>query len=318
MKLVVQIPCYNEEEFLAAALNDIPEHIAGISEIGIVVIDDGSADRTAEVAAAHPRVSKVVKLPYHQGLAVAFRVGIEASLGLAADIIVNTDADNQYPGRLIPDLIKPILEKRSEFVVGARDMDAIGHFSYLKKLAQKAGSRVVSFICSQPIPDATSGFRAFSRSAALWIDVIASNYTYTLETLVRLSSHKIRISHIPITVNPPIRRSRLMGTSLEYVAKSTLDILTLVYIYSPLKVFISLAALFCLPGLLLTGRFLYFYISLTVLQNIPTGYGQSLTAGVGLLIIGFFMLMMGITSNLIHTNRKLLERLLVLQKKDCA
>ena len=316
MKLVVQIPCFNEEEFLAAAINDVPESIDGVDEILIIVIDDGSADRTAEVAAKHPRVTKVVKLPYHQGLAVAFRTGIEAALGLAADIIVNTDADNQYPGRLIPDLIKPILEKRCEFVVGARNMDAIEHFSYLKKFGQKAGSRVVSFICAQPIPDATSGFRAFSRSAALWIDVIASNYTYTLETLVRLSSHKVRISSIPITVNPPIRKSRLMGNSLEYVAKSAVDILTLVYIYSPLKVFISLTALFCLPGLFLTGRFLYSYIYLTVCRNLPTGYEQSLTIGVGLLIIGFFMLLMGITSSLIHTNRKLLERLLLLQRKD--
>ncbi len=316
MKLVVQIPCYNEEEFLAAAINDIPEKIAGITEIGIVVIDDGSADRTAEVARAHPRVAKVVQLPYHQGLAVGFRAGIEASLGLGADIIVNTDADNQYPGRYIPELIKPILEKQAEFVVGARNIDDIEHFSYPKKLAQRAGSRVISFICSQPVPDATSGFRAFSRSAALWIDVIASNYTYTLETLVRLSSHKVRLAHIPITVNPPIRKSRLMGNSLEYIAKSTLDILTLVYIYSPLKVFISLAAFFCLPGLFLTGRFVYYYITLTVERNIATGYVQSLTIGVGLLIIGFFMLLMGITSNLIHTNRKLLERLLLLQQKD--
>lgn len=316
MKLVVQIPCYNEEEFLAAAINDVPERIAGVDEILILVVDDGSEDKTAEVAAAHPRVAKVVKLPYHQGLAVAFRLGIEASLGLSADIIVNTDADSQYPGRHIAELVKPILEKRAEFVVGARNMDAIAHFSYLKKLAQKAGSRVVSFICAQPIPDATSGFRAFSRSAALWIDVIASSYTYTLETLVRLSSHKVRISHIPITVNPPTRKSRLMGNSLEYIAKSAVDILTLVYIYSPLKVFISLSAFFCLPGLFLTGRFLYYYIYLTVYRNIPTGYEQSLTVGVGLLIIGFFMLLMGITSNLIHTNRKLLERLLLLQQKD--
>lgn len=316
MKLVVQIPCYNEEEFLSAALNDVPASIPGVTSISIVVIDDGSADRTAEIARAHPRVAKVVSLPYHQGLAAAFRAGIETSLGLGADIIVNTDADNQYPGRLIPELIKPILENRAEFVVGARDMDAIPHFSYAKKLAQKAGSRVISFICSQNIPDATSGFRAFSRSAALWIDVIASNYTYTLETLVRLSSHRVRTAHIPITVNPPIRKSRLMGNSLEYIAKSARDILTLVYIYSPLKVFIALAVLFCLPGLFLTGRFLYFYITMTVLRNIPTGYEQSLTVGVGLLIIGFFMLMMGVTSSLIHTNRKLLERLLLQQQKN--
>ncbi len=315
MKLAVQIPCYNEEQFLASAIDGVPASIEGVSSISIVVIDDGSEDRTAEIAAAHPRVTQVVRLPYHQGLAAAFRAGIDASLALGADIIVNTDADNQYPGRQIPALIKPIMEKRAEFVVGARNMDYIPHFSWAKKVAQRAGSRVVSFICGQPVPDATSGFRAFSRGAALWVDVIASSYTYTLETLVRLSSHKIRMAHIPITVNPPIRKSRLMGNSLEYIARSALDIMTLVYIYSPLKVFIALAALFCLPGLFLTGRFLYYYVTLTVMRTIPTGFEQSLTIGVGLLIIGFFMMLMGITSNLIHTNRKLLERLLLAQQK---
>ncbi|MEK7721816.1 MAG: glycosyltransferase family 2 protein, partial [Elusimicrobiota bacterium] len=144
MKLVVQIPCYNEEEFLVAAINDIPEHIAGVSGIAIVVIDDGSEDRTAEVAEAHPRVSKVVKLPCHQGLAVAFRAGIETALNLSADIIVNTDADNQYPGAEISGLIKPILENKADFVIGYRDIKNIKHFSYWKKIAQKAGSRVVS------------------------------------------------------------------------------------------------------------------------------------------------------------------------------
>ncbi|MDD2804842.1 MAG: glycosyltransferase family 2 protein [Elusimicrobiales bacterium] len=316
MKLVVQIPCYNEEEFLPSALNDLPERIEGVDEIAVIVIDDGSADRTAEVAKAHPRVAKVVRLPYHQGLAAAFRAGVDAALSLKADIIVNTDADNQYPGRFIPSLIRPILDNRADFVVGARQMDEIKHFSYWKKVFQKAGSAVISFICGSEIPDATSGFRAFSRGAALWIDVIASNYTYTLETLVRLSSHRVRMAHVPITVNPPARSSRLMGTTLEYVLRSTRDILTLIYIYSPLRVFIWLAVLFGIPGLVLTGRFLYYYVTLTVLRDLPTGFEQSLTVGVGLLIISFFTLLMGITSNLIHTNRKLLERLVILHSKD--
>lgn len=316
MKLVVQIPCYNEEQFLADALNDVPQRIDGVDSIEIVVMDDGSTDGTAALAEKHPRVKKVVRLPYHQGLAAAFRAGIDASLALGADIIVNTDADNQYPGRQIPALIKPILDKRAEFVVGARNMDDIPHFSWAKKQAQRLGSRVVSFICAQPVPDATSGFRAFSRDAALWVDVIASNYTYTLETLVRLSSHKIRMTHIPIAVNPPIRKSRLMGSSVEYIARSSVDIMTLLYIYSPLKVFITLAALFFVPGLFLTARFLYYYWTLTVLRHLPAGYEQSLTIGVGLLTLGFFMIMMGVTSNLIHTNRKLLERLLLAQQKN--
>ena len=316
MKLVVQIPCFNEEAFLPAALADIPESIAGIDEISIIVIDDGSSDGTAKAAKAHPRVARVVSLPYHQGLAAGFRAGVDAALAMGADIIVNTDADNQYPGRLIPSLVKPILEHRAEFVVGARQMEEIKHFSYLKKLGQKAGSKVISFICGSEIPDATSGFRAFSRDAALWIDVIASNYTYTLETLVRLSSHKVRMAHVPISVNPPTRSSRLMGNTSEYIFRSARDILTLVFIYSPLRVFVWLAVITGLPGLFLTGRFLYFYLVMTVFRNIPTGYVQSLTIGVGLLTISFFLLLMGVTSNLIHTNRELLERLLILQRKD--
>lgn len=316
MKLVVQIPCYNEEEFLPAALADIPERIDGIDEIAVIVIDDGSSDGTAAVAKAHPRVAKVVGLPYHQGLAAGFRAGVDAALSMGADIIVNTDADNQYPGRLIPELLRPILERRAEFVVGARQMDEIKHFSYLKKLGQKAGSRVISFICGSEIPDATSGFRAFSRDAALWIDVIASNYTYTLETLVRLSSHRVRMAHVPISVNPPTRSSRLMGNTSEYIFRSARDILTLVFIYSPLRVFVWLAALAGLPGLYLTARFVYYYLVLTVGRGQQSGYTQSLIIGVGLLTISFFLLLMGVTSNLIHTNRGLLERLLILQRKD--
>ncbi|MBU2574018.1 MAG: glycosyltransferase family 2 protein [Elusimicrobia bacterium] len=315
MKLVVQIPCYNEEEFLAAAVNDIPERIEGVSSIDIIVIDDGSSDRTVEAAQAHPRVTKVVKLPYHQGLAAAFRAGIETAIGMSADIVVNTDADNQYPGKEIPALIKPILEHRAEFVIGCRDIDRIEHFSGFKKLAQKAGSRVVSYICGRQIPDVTSGFRAFNRSCALWIDVIASSYTYTLETLVRLSSQKVRMTHITITTNPPVRSSRLMGSTFEYIVRSVADILTLLYIYSPLRVFIFLAAFFGFPGVFLIARFVYYYFVRTVGMHIPSGYEQSLTLGVGLLIIGFFMLLMGVISNLIHTNRKILERILFCVKK---
>lgn len=309
MKLIVQIPCYNEEEFLPAAIGAVPEKIEGVNAIEIIVIDDGSEDRTAEVARKHPRVSKVIQLPYHQGLAAAFQAGIEAALDMSADIVVNTDADNQYPGKDIPALIRPILEHKAEFVIGCRDMDRIEHFSCFKKFAQKMGSRVVSYICGQRIPDVTSGFRAFNRGCALWIDVIASNYTYTLETLVRLSSQKVRMAHITITPNPPVRRSRLMGSTSEYIFRSLADIMTLLYIYSPLRLFIALAALSGLPGLFLIGRFIYYYY-IAMLMNVPSGYEQSLTLGVGLVVIGFFLLLMGIISNLIHTNRKILERVL--------
>ncbi len=316
MKLVIQIPCYNEAEHLAQALDALPKKLDGVDSIEALVIDDGSADATAETARRHPAVKKVVSLPSHQGLAAAFRAGIDAALAMGADIIVNTDADNQYPADRIADLVRPIVERRAEFVIGCRDIEAIEHFSWTKKLAQRAGSRVVSAICRQDVPDVTSGFRAFSRGAALWLDVIVSEYTYTLETLIRLASQRVRIAVIEVKANPPVRPSRLMKSSVEYVLRSARDILTLYYVYSPLRLFLFFAALFGLPGLALVLRFLYYYVTLSVMQNVPTGYIQSLTLGTALLIIGVFTLLMGVLANLIHTNRKILERVLFQQKHE--
>jgi len=313
MKLVIQIPCYNEEEHLAGTLDALPRKIAGVDSIAVLVVDDGSSDRTAEVARAHPAVAGVVRLPFHQGLASAFKAGIEASLALSADIIVNTDADNQYPAARIPDLIRPILDGKAEFVIGCRNIEGISHFSFWKKIAQRLGSRVVSAICRQRVPDVTSGFRAFSRNSALWLDVIASDYTYTLETLIRLATRKVHIAVLEIEVNPPVRTSRLMKSSVEYIFRSAGDILTLFYIYSPLKLFLSFAVLFMVPGAILVLRFLYYYVALSVMRGLPTGYEQSLTLGTAFLIIGIFMLLMGVLSNLIYTNRKILEKLVFLQ-----
>ena len=316
MKLVIQIPCYNEAEHLAQALDALPKKLDGVDSIEALVIDDGSADATAETARRHPAVKKVVTLPSHQGLAAAFRAGIDAALGMGADIIVNTDADNQYPAERIADLVRPIIERRAEFVIGCRDIEAIEHFSWTKKLAQRAGSRVVSAICRQDVPDVTSGFRAFSRESALWLDVIVSEYTYTLETLIRLASQRVRIAVIEVKANPPVRPSRLMKSSVEYVLRSARDILTLYYVYSPLRLFLFFAVLFGLPGLALVLRFLYYYVTLSVMQNVPTGYIQSLTLGTALLIIGVFTLLMGVLANLTHTNRKILERVLFQQKHE--
>ena len=315
MKLVIQIPCYNEEEYLSRALDALPKKIDGVDSIETLVIDDGSSDRTSEVARAHPAVARVVTLPYHQGLASAFKAGIEAALQMSADIIVNTDADNQYPADRIHDLILPILTGKADFVIGCRNIDGIPHFSYWKKVAQHAGSRVVSAICRKDIPDVTSGFRAFSRSSALWLDVIASSYTYTLESLVRLASQRVRMGVIEVTVNPPVRPSRLMNSSVEYIFRSARDILTLFYIYSPLKLFVFFSFVFGLPGVFLILRFLYFYVTRTIIQGITTGYIQSLTLGTALLIIGIVTLLMGVLSNLIYTNRKILERILFQQQR---
>lgn len=316
MKLVIQIPCYNEAEHLARALDALPKNIDGVDSIEALVIDDGSSDATAETARRHPAVKKVVSLPSHQGLASAFRAGIDAALAMGADIIVNTDADNQYPAARISDLVRPILECRAEFVIGCRDIEAVEHFSWTKKLAQRAGSRVVSAICRQDVPDVTSGFRAFSRGAALWLDIIVSEYTYTLETLIRLASQRVRIAVIEVKANPPVRPSRLMKSSVEYVLRSARDILTLYYVYSPLRLFLFFALLFGLPGLVLVLRFLYYFVTLSVLQNVHTGYIQSLTLGTALLIIGVFTLLMGVLANLTHTNRKILERVLFQQKNE--
>lgn len=316
MKLVIQIPCYNEEEHLAGALAALPRKIDGVDSIEVLIIDDGSADATFETARRHPGVSKVIRLPSHQGLAAAFTAGIEAALEMSADIIVNTDADNQYPASRIPDLIRPIVEGKAEFVIGCRNIEGIAHFSHWKKLAQRAGSKVVSAICRQSVPDVTSGFRAFSRNAALWLDVIGSNYTYTLETLIRLASRKVRLAVIEVEVNPPVRTSRLMKSNLDYILRSIRDILTLFYIYSPLKLFVFFAVVFALPGLFLVLRFLYFYVVLTLMQGQTTGYMQSLTIGTALLITSIIMLLMGVVANLIYINRKIMEKILYQGQKN--
>jgi glycosyltransferase involved in cell wall biosynthesis len=314
MKIVIQIPCYNEERHIAAALDALPRALPGAEAVEALVIDDGSEDRTAEVAKAHPLVKRVVRLPHHQGLASAFKAGIEAALEMGADVIVNTDADNQYPASRIQDLVRPILEGRADFAIGCRHIEAIQHFPLWKKFAQRLGSRVVSAICGRQVPDVTSGFRAFSRGAALWLDVIVSEYTYTLETLIRLASRKTRMSVIEVEANPPVRSSRLMKSNLEYIIRSLGDILALFYIYSPLKLFVPLSVLFLAPGLFLCGRFLYYYALLAFFGQGSAGYIQSLTIGTGLLVIGIFILLMGVVSHLIQTNRRLLEKILVQQQ----
>lgn len=315
MKIVIQIPCYNEAEFIGAAVDALPREVPGADSVEVLVIDDGSSDGTAEAARRHPRVTKVLELPSHQGLAAAFKAGLEEALRMSADVIVNTDADNQYPAGRIADLVKPVLERRAEFVIGCRDMDAIAHFSSSKKFLQRMGSKVVSVICGRDIPDVTSGFRAFGRDAALWVDVIASRYTYTLETLVRLAARGVNMEVVTVRTNPPVRESRLMKSSSEYVMRSVLDILRLFYIYSPLKLFFSCAAAFLLPGLLLLARFFYHYVELSVMRGLPSGYTESLTVGTGLVIIGVFMLLMGVISDLIHANRKMLEAIAFRQRR---
>jgi len=317
LKLVIQIPCYNEEDNLTKTIGELPRAIDKIDSIEVIIIDDGSEDKTAEIAAAHPRVSKVVRLGAHKGLATAFKKGVRTALEMGADIIVNTDADGQYPADRISDLVNPIVTGKTEFVIGCRNMDRIKHFSFWKKMAQKMGSCVVSAICGEKIPDVTSGFRAFSRNAAMRINLVVSSYTYTLETLIQLASLNFKIFPVFIDVNPPVRPSRLMKSSLDYIWKASLNIAALFCVYSPHKLFKFLTFLFGLPGLLLIIRFLYYYITRTVLRSVPTGCVQSLTIGVGLFTISFFIFLIGIIAGLISTNRKMIEETLYrLEKGD--
>ena len=310
LKLVIQIPCYNEEDNLTKTIDKLPRSVNGIAFIEIIVVDDGSADRTVAIASGHPRVAKVVRLSAHRGLAAAFKEGIRVAINMGADIIVNTDADGQYPADRIADIAAPIIAGKTEFVIGCRNMDRIKHFSFWKKKAQKIGSRVVSIICGEKIPDVTSGFRAFSRNAAMRINLVVSSYTYTLETLIQLASLNFKITPVFIDVNPPVRPSRLMKSSLDYIWRAGLNIATLFCVYSPYKLFKFFTVFFGLPGLFLVIRFLYYYITRTVLQSVPTGYEQSLTIGVGLFTISFFIFLIGIIAGLISTNRKTIEELL--------
>ena len=235
MKLIVQIPCLNEAETLPQTVADIPHHMSGVDEIELLVIDDGSTDRTIEVAQS-VGVEHIVSHPGNKGLAAAFQTGLDTCLQLGADIIVNTDGDNQYPGRYIPDLIAPILRGEADIVVADRQTDKIEHFSPTKRLLQRLGSAIVRYVSDTSVPDAPSGFRAFSREAALRLNVL-TGYTYTLETLIQAGKKKLTVAHIPITTNPQLRESRLIRNIGMYVTLSARTIVRLFALYEPLRAF---------------------------------------------------------------------------------
>lgn len=300
MKLVIQIPCYNEAPTLSITLDDLPKQIDGIDIIEILIIDDGSTDDTVARAKQYG-INHIVSHTKNFGLARAFMTGIHASLKLGADIIVNTDADNQYNGEDIRKLIEPILKNQAEIVIGARPINKIESFSAIKKILQKIGSWSVRLLSGTSIADAPSGFRAFSRDAALQINVF-NKYTYTLETLIQAGIKDIPIVSVPIRVNKELRPSKLIKSIPRYINRSIVTILRIFIIYKPLRFFGLVSLVSILLGLVLGIRYLYFY-------SIGNGSGhiQSLIVMVVLMLLGFLLMVIGFLGDAISVNRKILE-----------
>ena len=300
MKLIIQIPCYNEAETLEIALNALPKQIAGVDEIEYLIINDGSSDDTEKVALEWG-VNYIVHFKRNLGLAKGFLAGIDLALRHGADIIVNTDADNQYCADDIEKLILPILEKKADIVIGERPIEEIEEFSWIKKKLQRFGSFVVRVASKTDIPDAPSGFRAYSRKAAMRVNV-HNEYTYTLETIVQAGRNKMAITSVPVSTNPELRKSRLMSSIGSYIKKSMLTILRAVLMYKPLQVFTLLGAVSMAGGIAIGIRFLCFYF-----QGNGGGHTQSLILAAMLIIIGSQTFVAGMQADIISANRKLLE-----------
>lgn len=302
LKLIIQIPCYNEGETLAIALSALPRHVAGFDSVEWLIIDDGSKDNTVEVAKANG-VDHIVKHTTNKGLAHAFMSGIDACLKFGADVIVNTDADNQYHAGDIPKLVDPILKNNAEFVIGARPIQTIEHFSPIKKLLQKVGSLVVRIASKTNIPDAPSGFRAISRETAQKL-IVFNDYTYTLETIIQAGQKNISITSVPIRVNEDLRPSRLVKSIPSYIKRSIITIIRIFVIYRPFRFFATIGMILFIFGFLIGFRFLLKYLSGDGSGNI-----QSLILSSILLGMGFQTILIAFVADLLSANRKLLEDL---------
>lgn len=302
IKLIIQIPCYNEESTLGTTLSELPRQIPGVSKVEWLIVDDGSTDKTVEVAKAYD-VDHIVKLPCNRGLAKAFAAGLEASLKAGADIIVNTDADNQYCADDIPRLIEPILLGKAEIVVGARRVEQIVHFSTFKKYLQKLGSWMVRIISKTSIPDAPSGFRAMSRKAAMQVNVF-SDYTYTLETIIQAGQKGMAVTHVPVRTNPYLRPSRLIKSTHRYILKSIVTIFRIFVTYRPFLFFTIVGMVSFGVGFLIGLRFLYLFLA-----GGGQGHVQSLILAALLLGSGFLLSLIGLLADLISVNRQLLEKI---------
>lgn len=300
MKLIIQIPCYNEEETLGITYNDLPKHIDGIDEIEYLIINDGSKDRTVEVA-KELGFHHVVSFKKNKGLAKGFMAGLDACLRLGADIIVNTDADNQYCGADIEKLVRPILDGKVDIVIGERPIDTTEHFSWKKKKFQHLGSWVVRVASGTDIPDAPSGFRAYSREAALRLNVVNA-YTYTLETIIQAGNDDLAMTSVPIRTNAETRPSRLFSSMWKYMQRSATVIIRSYLMYRPLKFFSALGGIFLLLGMIVGIRFLHFYLS-----GSGDGHTQSLILLAVLMSAGFQSLVIGMLGDVIAANRKILQ-----------
>lgn len=299
-RLIIQIPCFNEEDTLPVTLAELPREIDGVDVVEWLIIDDGSVDRTIEVARAHG-VDHVVRMKRNSGLAKVFMAGVDACLRLGADVIVNTDADNQYCAADIPKLVAPILDGSADYVVGARPIMDIPHFSPIKKALQRLGSWAVRVASNTEVPDAPSGFRAMTRATALRLNVL-SEYTYTIETIIQAGRAGMQVVSVPIRVNEDLRPSRLVKSIGSYVRRSLVTIVRVFMIYRPMRFFMVPGAVMVGLGTLVGLRFVYFYAI-----GAGSGHIQSLVLTAILVLVGFQMMLFGLIAELLGANRKLLE-----------
>jgi glycosyltransferase involved in cell wall biosynthesis len=303
MKLIIQIPCFNEADQLPATLRDLPRDVPGVDEVEWLIVDDGSTDETVEVARRHG-VDHVVRLTNHKGLAEAFQAGLDSCLKLGADVIVNTDADNQYQAADIPELLKPILLGDADMVIGNRNVETLDHFSRSKKRLQRLGSAVVRGVSHTAVPDVTSGFRAYNREAALQVQVV-SRFTYTLETIIQAGKMLVSVDHVSVRTNPQTRESRLFSSTWSYVRRNTLAIFRVYTMYEPLRVFFIAAAIAAAIGAVIWIRFLYYFVS-----EGGSGHVQSLILGATMLVIAVQLAALGVMADVLAAIRVLLQRTL--------
>ena len=302
MKLIIQIPAWQEEGFIGPTVASLPKSVEGFDAVEFLVICDGCTDRTAEEARA-AGAHHVLELKSHVGLATAFALGLKRCVELGADTVVNTDADGQYPAGSIPDLVRPLVEGMADMAIGDRQVRTIPHFSPLKRLLQKMGSLLVARLTGHPVADAPSGFRAMSREVAKRIHIF-SYYTYTLETIIQVARMGFAIAWVPVTPNPPVRKSRLIRSTWVYISRAGAEMLRIVVVYNPLKTFATLSLLLALPGVFFFLRYLIYLI-----VGEGGGHIQSLIAGAVSIILAFHCFLLGLVADLISINRRLLEHI---------